>query len=274
MAKRDKKQDPVNSCDRPQGLINQPLSGKRIMVTRSRQQAQALIEKLEALGAEVLECPVIKTVPPDNVGPLDEATVEIRNYQWVVFTSANGVDAFFAALYDNGLDCRRLWSVNICAIGPATAERLKANGLVADLISEKFTAKSVADSFLQKGDIAGQNILLPQADIARQMLKELFEAMDANVTAVTAYQTVIDDSSQPTIIEALKMDNVNWITFTSPSTVQNFLELAGKHSPINKNIKLASIGPVTSKIIKKKGLEVHAEAAEHTIDGLVEAIVG
>ncbi|MBN2063309.1 MAG: uroporphyrinogen-III C-methyltransferase, partial [Sedimentisphaerales bacterium] len=169
-----------------------PLFGKTIAITRARTQASSMRELLTELGAEVVEFPTIRTLPPDDISPLETAIIEIYKYNWLIFTSINGVESFFDTMFSLGLDTRRVSGVKIAAIGPATAEKLRVNGIIADLIPEKFVAESIAEAFDRTGGIAGQNILLPRADIARPVLAELLEAMDAIVTEVTAYKTITD----------------------------------------------------------------------------------
>lgn len=250
-----------------------PLFGKTIAITRAKAQASTLLEALTGLGAEVVEFPTIKIIPPDNIEPLENAIVEINNYQWLVFTSVNGVESFFNTLATLGLDVRRLSRQKICAIGPATADTLREHGIIADLMPEKYMAEAIADAFEQQGGVAGKKILMPRADIARHALTELLEAMDGQVTEVTAYKTVIDAGNCQQLTTLLTADKLDYVTFSSSSTVNNFFEHIDPKLLSDKKIKLASIGPVTSQTIREYGLSPAVEASVYTIDGLIKAIV-
>ncbi len=251
---------------------NKPLLGKKIAITRARAQASSLAENLISLGAEVIEFPTIKIEPPINTEPLEVAIVDIHNYDWIVFTSINGVDAFFETLYELGLDIRRISSQQFCAIGPATADRLKDHGIIADLVPEKFIAESIADAFLAKGGLKDKNVLLPRADIARPTLVELLEAMDACVTNIQAYRTVPDTGNKDLLIDLLQSDSLDWITFSSSSTVKNFFDVIAPELLKGKKVQIASIGPITSKTIKEYGINQFAEANEYTLDGVIDII--
>ena len=168
-----------------------PLFGKRIVVTRSREQAGELVDLLESLGAEPIEAPMIRVAPPDDYGPLDEAVAEAANYDWIVFTSANAVDAFMRRLTAGNGDIRDLKGVRLIAIGPATAERLARHGLKVDLKPAESRAEAIVQSLRDLGDIKGRRFLLPRADIAREMLPDELRKGGAKVTEVIAYRTVL-----------------------------------------------------------------------------------
>ncbi len=250
-----------------------PLFGKTIAITRARAQASSLREILTELGAEVVEFPTIKTLPPDDISPLETAIIEIHKYNWLIFTSVNGVESFFETMFNLGLDSRRVSGVQICAIGPATADKLRIYGIIADLMPEKFVAEAIADAFERSGGVSGQNILLPRADIARPVLTELLEAMDAVVNEVTAYKTIADTGNCQQLQELLTNDKLDYITFSSSSTVKNFFEHISADSLSGKKTKLASIGPITSQTLNEYGFEPAVEATQYTIDGMVMAII-
>ncbi|MCK4627746.1 MAG: uroporphyrinogen-III synthase, partial [Sedimentisphaerales bacterium] len=253
---------------------NRPLFRRRIVVTRPRRQAGELIDRLTMLGADVLECPTIKIEPPVDIQPLYNAIRELHNYDWIIFTSVNGVDAFFHALETLGFDARRFAGSRVCAIGPATARRLKSNGLVADLIPPRFRAESIVETLEQNEQLEGANILLPRADIAPPDLSLLLRNNRANVHEITAYRTVIDETPLDDIlINALEQDTIDWITFTSSSTVRHFLERIDKKLLSGKSFRIAGIGPVTSDTIRQAGLEVHVQPEQHTIPALIAAII-
>ncbi len=256
-----------------QWFENRPLSGKTIAITRAQAQASSLRSTLTELGAEVIEFPTIQIEPPDDIEPLEQAIIELYKYEWIVFTSVNGVEAFFSTLFELGLDVRRISKEKFCTIGPATAAKLREYGIIADLIPEKFIAESIADAFLARGGIAGKKTLLPRADIARHTLVELFEAMDAEVSDIAAYKTVPVAQNCQKLKELIADDKLDYITFTSSSTVKNFFEIIEPDKLKNKKTILASIGPITTKTINEYGLKPGLEAAEYTIDGLVAAIL-
>ena len=258
--------------DQLQWYEAKPLLGKSIAITRARAQASSLAEKLQHMGANVIEFPTIKIEPPTNTEPLEVAIVDINQYDWIVFTSVNGVDAFFNTLYELGLDIRRISTQKFCAIGPATAERIRHFGIIADLMPEKFVAESIADAFLAKGGLAGQKVLLPRADIARSTLVELLEAMDAQVTNVEAYKTVPDTGNKDQLTKLLEDDQLDWITFSSSSTVRNFFDVIPPESLTGKKVQIASIGPITSKTIYEYGISCFKEADSYTLDGVIDII--
>jgi len=249
-----------------------PLLGKRIVVTRARAQASDLVEQLNRLGAEVLEFPTIRIVEPENLQPMHRAVAELNRYQWVIFTSVNGVDSFFKIMHQNHYDARRFGPVKVCAIGPATAERLRSYGIIADLIPPRFVAESIIEALTELDDLSGQHILLPRAELARPELSQNLQTAGARVVEITAYHTVADEGPREEVLQALRENSIDWITFTSSSTVSNFLEQIDLKSLTEKNMGIASIGPITSATIKKAGLKVDVEAKEYTIPHLVNAI--
>jgi uroporphyrinogen III methyltransferase / synthase len=251
-----------------------PLFGRRIIVTRSRAQASELTEKLTQLGAEVIECPTIRIEPPEDPEPLRRAVQNLPQYDWLILTSVNGVEAFFEQLAAAGYDSRRLGGVKVCAIGPATAAKLGLFRIKADLIPERFVAESILEAFKTRENIENQHILLARADISRKDLPVGLLGMRAKVDEVIAYRTVRDESGKEQAVQAVKADQVDWVTFTSSSTVRNFLEIIGLDKLSGKKLKLVSIGPITSATIQQAALSVDVEAEEYTIPGLVEAILG
>lgn len=249
------------------------LFGRRIVVTRARAQASALVERLEGLGAEVIEVPTIRIEPLADTGPLDEAAADPAACDWIVFTSANGVDAYFAALARAGRDARALSANRVCVIGPATAERLGRFGLRADLQPPKFVSSAIVEALAAAADLAGLRVLCCRADIAPPDLVEALAARGAVVRDVAAYRTVCDDSGAERAGELLAADEVDWITFTSSSTVSNFFAAVDCEAVRRCRAKPASIGPSTSAALRRLGLAPAVQADVHTIDGLVEAIL-
>jgi uroporphyrinogen III methyltransferase/synthase len=253
-----------------------PLFGKRVVVTRSRAQASDLSSRLEMLGAEVLEFPVIRIEPPLDPAPLQFAARHTRDFHWIIFTSVNGVDAFFGALQSEGLDTRVLGHTQVCAIGPATAQALEKYGVRADLLPPKYVAESVAETFAARCDLKGKSILLPRADIARGFLADALRKQGADVEEVEAYRTVLES---PDGLDALKTHlatgKIYAITFTSSSTVRNFIQLVGEDSvrALPSSVCLISIGPETSKTLHEFTALPVEEASVFTIDGVVEQLL-
>jgi uroporphyrinogen III methyltransferase / synthase len=250
-----------------------PLFGRRVIVTRSRAQASDLVTRLEELGAETIEAPTIRIEPPQDPEPLRAAVRSLEDFDWIILTSTNGVDALFATMAAEGLDARALAGLRLAAIGPATAARLADFGIRADLVPEKFTGAAVAEALAQTGKLNGARVLLPRADIAPQELTESLGEHGAVITEVTAYRTVADFANRDAVAERLDRHEVDWITFTSSSTVRNFLAAMEPNRVRASGAALASIGPTTSATLREAGLAPTVEAAEYTIPGLVEAII-
>jgi len=253
-----------------------PLFGKTIVVTRSRDQASELTSRLMELGAGVIETPVIKILPAADGEDMAGALKHIADYDWIILTSVNGVDHFYRHLYGSGLDSRALASSKICAIGPATAERLSAYGIKADLVPKRFVSSDIAKELAGRGEIAGKSFLLPRADIApRELSDALLQEGAKLVEDIAVYRTVEEDlSAKPAQMELLRHMRFDLVTFTSSSTVQNFDRLMKKAGVEAKTaIRCAAIGPVTAGTAKELGYQVEISAKVHTIDGLVEAIL-
>ncbi len=255
-----------------------PLFGKRIVITRSREQSAELVELLESLGAEPIEAPMIRVMPPDDYAELDAAAADAATYDWIIFTSANGVDFFMRRLSAGSGDVRDLKGVRLVAIGPATAERLARHGLKVDLKPAESRAESIVQSLRELGDIKGKRFLLPRADIAREVLPEELRRAGADVTEVTAYRTVlaeVEREEDPDIYRMLLEKRIDVVTFTSASTVKNFVQVFGAdQSPDLLNAtKVACIGPVTAEAAEQYGIKTAIMPQEYTIPALVDAIV-
>ena len=265
----------VGLRERLKWFENRPLLAKRIAVTRSRDQASDLVKALSDLGAACLEFPTIQAVPPDDYRPLDRAIAELSNFDWVVFTSVNGVSWFFQRLFALGKDVRTLGHLRTAAIGPATAERLKSFGLSSDLVPENFRAEAIIAAFRREA-IHGRTILLPRAQEARQILPEELTAMGASVREVAAYKTRQASADAEALVERLEEKTIDLVTFTSSSTVRNFKALlpAGRFADLAAAVPAACIGPVTAGTARQLGFDVRIEAQTYTIPGLVEAILG
>jgi uroporphyrinogen III methyltransferase/synthase len=246
-----------------------PLAGRRIVITRARAQAAEFAVQLEALGAEVVEFPVIRIAPPPDPGPLRDAAARAGTFDWIVFTSANGVERFWYALQEQGCDARSLCGVRVCAIGPATAAELERRGVRPELVPDEFVAESAVQALLAAGPVHGARILLPRAEVARAVLPDALRAAGARVEEVTAYTTVRDGAGAERVRAMLARGEVDAVTFTASSTVKNFVDLVGADLGA---ARVASIGPVTSATARELGLAVDVEAAEYTTPGLARAL--
>ncbi|MEW6184338.1 MAG: uroporphyrinogen-III C-methyltransferase [Thermodesulfobacteriota bacterium] len=250
-----------------------PLSGKTIVVTRTREQASELVERLTDLGADCLEFPTIRIVGPSDWGALDQALKKIEDFDWLFFTSPNGVRFFFERLEYQGQDLRALRGIKIGTIGPATAQTLKSFHLRPDLIPEKYVAESLLEA-LSRLPLAGLKVLIPRAEQARDILPQGLNQMGAEVSVVSAYRTLPADENKDDLREKLSQGKIDCLTFTSSSTVINFLSLFSRAEilPLLKKVAVACIGPITAKTARDNGLEVTITAEEYAIPGLVEAI--
>ncbi|HVD95098.1 MAG TPA: uroporphyrinogen-III C-methyltransferase [Candidatus Limnocylindria bacterium] len=246
-----------------------PLLGKRIVVTRTRKQASVLSNKLRALGAYVIELPTIRIEPPSDLREFAELVQDAHMYDWIVFTSANGVEAFFGIFFKLYEDAREIGGVRIAAIGPATAQRVKDFHLHVDLQPDEFVAEAVSREFKKHGSIENLRILLVRAEKARDTLPKELSALGAIVDQAFAYRTVPETRDTSGARRQLAEDGADLITFTSSSTVENFLALG---LPWPKGMRIATIGPITSKTVRDQGLKVDVEAHRHDIDGLVRVI--
>jgi uroporphyrinogen III methyltransferase/synthase len=246
-----------------------PLLGKKIVVTRTRKQASALSNKLSALGAHLIELPTIRIEPPSDLRQFAELVQDAHVYDWIVFTSANGVEAFFNIFFKLYDDAREIGGARIAAIGPATAQRVRDFHLHVDLQPDEFVAEAIVKEFKKKESIENLRILLVRAEKAREILPKELAAAGAIVDEAFAYRTVLETRDTNGARRQLARDGADLITFTSSSTVENFLALG---LPWPKGMRIASIGPVTSKTARDQGLKVDVEARRHDIDGLVQAI--
>ncbi|MCU0613494.1 MAG: uroporphyrinogen-III C-methyltransferase [Desulfobacterales bacterium] len=266
--------DVVRLREQMKWFENRPLLGKKIVVTRAREQASDLVANLSEMGADVLECPTIKVVPSEDLSALDTAISNLKSYDWLVLTSVNGVIHFFDRLFVKGLDARALGHLRTAAIGPATADMLLKFGLKTDIIPESYRAESVVDAFL-KENIAGKKILLPRAREARPVLPVELRKMGATVDEIITYRTIQDRQNADILLEDLQNDAIDMVTFTSSSTVKNFKALIPDDMffSLLDGVTVACIGPITADTAKELGFSVHVMADEFTIPGLCQAIV-
>jgi uroporphyrinogen III methyltransferase/synthase len=249
---------------------NRPLAGRRIVVTRAAHQSADLAERLRQLGAEVIELPAIELQPPEDWGPLDAAIARLPEYDWIIFTSANGVRFFLERLDASPRDLRSL-RARICAIGPATRRALENAHLKADLMPEEYVAESLVEAF-GSVELAGRRILLPRAAVARDVVPAELSRLGALVEVVAAYRTAPPADLAPRARQIFQgSQKPDWVTFTSSSTVTNLVEAAGKHAL--EGVRTASIGPVTSATLRRYGVPVAVEARVFTTEGLIQAIL-
>ncbi|MBX5497275.1 MAG: uroporphyrinogen-III synthase [Bryobacteraceae bacterium] len=247
-----------------------PLFGRRIVITRPRGQAEDLALQLHDLGAEVIEYPTIEICPPLSTGPLDAAIERLSSYDWLIFTSVNGVRFFLERLDSSRNDLRAL-RAKICAIGPATRKAVEDLHLKVDLMPDEYVAESLLEAFAGE-EMRGKRVLLPRAAVARDLIPTALRERGAEVDVVEAYRTVVPDEARDQAAEVFQAARKpDWVTFTSSSTVKNLLALVPREAL--DGVRFASIGPVTSDTARRHGLSIDAEAARYTVDGLVEAIL-
>ena len=253
---------------------SRPLFGRTVVVTRAPEQAASLASLLEAEGAQVLRLPTIRIVPPADWTALDQALSGVATFDWLVFTSVNGIASVMGRLADLGLDVRALAGPRLAAIGPATAGSLEQHGLRVDCQPAVFRAEALADALTGFGDLAGKRILLARAADAPEALPQQLRAHGAEVVVAPAYRTDVPREVDPETLDRVRSGTVDWVTFTSSSTVRGFVHTVGHDgvARITDRVRFASIGPVTSETMQELGIPVGVEAGEHTVDALARAI--
>src|SRR5918996_6010062 len=253
-----------------------PLFGKRVLVTRSRDQSTELVELLEMRGAEAVEAPLINVVAPEDYASLDEACQRAGDYDWIVFTSANGADAFMDRLLRGPCDTRTLAGTKLLTVGPGTAARLTRFGLKVDLVPDDHRAEGVVAALKNTGSLKGQKILFPKADIARDVMPEQLRAAGAEVTEVVGYRTVTAESDAHLGIYRQLLDGkIDVVTFSSASAVRAFIAIHGDEQAVDllSHTLVATIGPVTTDAAHRYGINPQITPAVSTIPALVHAIV-
>ena len=261
----------VNLREASRWFDNRPLFGRRVLVTRSRTQSADLVELLERAGAEAVEVPTIEIQPVEDTREIDATLERLADYDWVIFTSTNTVEQLFGRLDTLGYDARQFHASRVAAIGTATASALSERGIVADLVSRESVSQSLIDDLAERG-VAGQNILLPGAEVRPERLRRGLEGLGAVVREVTLYRTVPPSGAEARIAEALDA-GVDVVTFTSSSTVTNLMVLLEGDVTRLGEASVACIGRVTAETARKAGLNVDILAGESTAAGLVNAIV-
>jgi uroporphyrinogen III methyltransferase / synthase len=252
-----------------------PLFGRRVVVTRARAQAGELSRELETLGAEVFEFPTIEIQPPEDFGPLDGALRELDSFDWIVFTSVNGVEAFVERLRYHGLDLRAVpRRAKVAAIGPATAHKVEEAGLRVDVTPEEYRAEALIEA-LEGDSLEDKRVLIPRAKVAREILPERLREAGAEVVVPPAYESVPSSTGKERLEELLEDGDIDCVTFTASSTVENFVRAFGEKyvARLLSGARVACIGPITAETARKSGIRVAVEAGEYTVPGLVNAVV-
>jgi len=256
----------VTLRDKLRWFDSQPLFGKKIVVTRTRNQSSKLLKMLSSLGAKAIEFPTIEIKKMEDMSGLQNSIASIEKYNWIIFTSQNAINIFFEELFKSGKDSRALGSMKIAVIGRASGDELKQYGLVPDMIPEKFVAESLLEEF-EKHNVSNQKILIPCSADARMTLANGLTNMGAEVDRIHIYTAAKPSYENDALLEKVK--EADMITFTSSSTVTNFFSICSE-----TNAVIASIGPVTTDTIIKHGYKPGITAEEYTIEGLVDGIVG
>jgi uroporphyrinogen III methyltransferase/synthase len=255
-----------------------PLAGRRVLVTRPRDQAADLAERLTAQGAEAIVVPLIRIEPPADEAPLRSAAAAPERFDWIVFSSANGVDAYMRALTASGGRVRASKRPRLCAVGSGTAEALRRHGVEVDLLPKEYRAETVVAALKDAGPISGARVLLPQADIGREVMAAQLRQAGADVTEVVAYTTVLNDTPAaggPDLRRLLREGHIDVVTFASPSAVRSFMNIcgAGRAADLLKTTVVAVIGPVTADAAREAGIPVTIQPTTYTAAALVETIV-
>lgn len=250
--------------------MNSPLAGRSVLVTRPLGQATRLADTLAAEGARAVEAPAIRIEPPLSWGPVD-AAIERGGYDWVVFTSANGVRFFFERLIHARLGAAWFESTRLAAIGPETARALASHGVRADFVPNEYVAEALVACLSDAGPLTARRVLLPRADIARDVLARRLAEAGAVVDEVAAYRTVAE-SAPPDLVGRLQAGEIDVVTFTSSSTVRALVDMLGPHRDLLGRTTIACIGPVTAATAREAGLEPQVVATTYTVPGLVDAI--
>jgi uroporphyrinogen III methyltransferase/synthase len=254
--------------------FDKPLAGKRIVVTRARAQARALAQQIEELGGEVIEFPTIEIQPPENFSAFDAAVAKIESYDWLMFTSVNAIAPFLSRLQHGGKTVKMLEHLDVGAIGPETAKELAANGISCCLVPQRYQAEGILD-VVTPDLMRGKRVLIPRAAEAREVLPNTLRKWGAGVDVLVAYRTAVPVVDVEPLAKRIRRREVQVITFTSSSTVKNFVRLFNRQNlaEIVNGSAIACIGPVTAYTVEQLGGHAAIVATEFTIPGLVSAIV-
>ena len=257
-----------------QSVSSDALRGKRILITRARSQASSLVQRIESLGGEVVEFPTIEIRPPESYGPLDQAINQIGSYDWLIFTSVNGVEQFLKRFEKLAKNIADLAGIEVGAIGPETAKRLTAAQIQPSLVPKQYQAEGILEALIPE-TVLGKRILIPRAAKARDILPQTLRQWGAQVDVVEAYQTVLPQLDVSALCKLLGEGTIDVITFTSSSTATNFAAMLGDQdvSRLLSRTVIACIGPITRKTVEDLGMRPKIVSEEFTIPGLVSAIV-
>jgi uroporphyrinogen III methyltransferase / synthase len=261
------------AADKPADSVD-ALKSKRILVTRARSQALSLMQRIESLGGEVVEFPTIEIRPPESYGPLDQAIQQISSYDWLIFTSVNGVEQFLNRFEKLGKNIADLAGIEVGAIGPETAKRLTAARIQPSLVPKQYQAEGILEALISD-TMVGKKILIPRAAKARDILPETLRQWGARVDVVEAYQTVLPQADVSALCKLLRDGTIDMITFTSSSTATNFAAmLRDQDLPrLLSKTMIACIGPITRQTVEDLGMRSEVVSEEFTVAGLVTAIV-
>jgi len=276
--------DVVNLRQELQWFEEKPMFGQRILVTREHSGG---FEELEEMGAEVIQFPTVEIAPPDKWDELDRSIDNINGYDWLIFTSANGVKYFFGRLFEKGVDIRRLAGIKICAIGTKTAAEINRFGLIVDLVPEEFRAEGLIEAFIKEtrnekqaasgnnstAVLSGLKFLLPRAEVAREIFPDKVRELGGIIDVPVAYRAIKPEYHGKRLRRFLKEGRITIATFTSAATFNNFLEIMGEDADdLLKGVAIAVIGPVTAKAIEKAGLKVEIMPQEATVEAMIDEI--
>ncbi|MGH9348064.1 MAG: uroporphyrinogen-III C-methyltransferase [Vicinamibacterales bacterium] len=256
-----------------------PLFGKRVLVTRPREQAAELCDALAMLGAEAIEAPMIRITAPDDPAPLQDAASRAGEFDWIIFTSGHAVQAFMEALLAGDQDVRALKGPKLCTVGTSTAEKLTAFGLKVDLVPSEFRAEGVVQALAARGPLRGSRVLFPRGDLAREVIGDELRQAGAEVTEVVAYRTLIAEPQREGELDIYGMlleRKIDVVTFTSGSAVRNFAKVYGEEQAADllRSVDVAVIGPVTAQAAEQLGIRVSIQPGTYSIPALVDAIAG
>lgn len=263
--------DVVKLRDNLKWYESRPLFGQRILVTREHLDS---FERLEELGGEVIEFPTIKIVSPEDWTGLDRCIESIESYDWLIFTSINGVRFFFQRFFERERDIRDLKGIKICAVGRKTESHIRKFGLNVDIVPEKFNAEGLIEAFKKEGRLKDMRFLLPRAEVAREVFPDNVRELGGEIDVVTAYRAVKPELHGKRLRRFLKERKITVATFTSAATFNNFISMMeGDASDLLRDVTIAAIGPVTAKAVEKAGLKVSIMPEEATIDAMVNKII-
>ena len=253
--------------------MGKPLSGKTVLVMRTRKQAGELSQLLKVQGADVVEIPLLEICPPESYEPLDQAIQNLNQYDWILFTSSNGVAAFHERLKGHNKDIPALSQARIASVGPMTARKLEALNIPIEIVAQEHRAEGLIEALREK--VKGKKILIPRAVEGREILVSGLKELGATVDDVATYQTRIPEGSQETLQKLFQKQKPDWVIFTSSSIARNFIKALGQKNltSVLKGVFMAAIGPITKRTLEECGLKPHLVPPQSTLENLVQEIV-